>query len=149
MVSTHKLISSNWPFPFQSGGISFIGTYLPTSVTRSGDFSDDGQSLICPNLPTFLGNFCKGVKIYHFSSEIIFGNFFWHLTICFWSHWTWSMFLQIIRLSSVFAWTVQEWMGAIVKERVRGASSVTRFLRLWATFQSLWQQVICTILLLS
>ena len=27
------------------------------------------------NLPkslTFLGNFCKGVKIYHFSSEIIF-----------------------------------------------------------------------------
>ena len=38
------------------------------------------------NLPkslTFLGNFCKGLKIYHFSSEIIFvqllltfGNFF-------------------------------------------------------------------------
>ena len=23
---------------------------------------------------TFLGNFCKGVKIYHFSSEIIFGQ---------------------------------------------------------------------------
>ena len=22
--------------------------------------------------PTFLGNFCKGVKIYHYSSEIIF-----------------------------------------------------------------------------
>ena len=25
-----------------------------------------------PKSPTFLGNFCKGVKIYHFSSEIIF-----------------------------------------------------------------------------
>ena len=24
--------------------------------------------------PTFLGNFCKVVKIYHFSSEIIFGH---------------------------------------------------------------------------
>ena len=27
-----------------------------------------------PKSPTFLGNFCKGVKIYHFSSEIIFGQ---------------------------------------------------------------------------
>ena len=25
-----------------------------------------------PKSSTFLGNFCKGVKIYHFSSEIIF-----------------------------------------------------------------------------
>ena len=30
------------------------------------------QQLICPNLPSFLGNFCKGAKIYHFYSEIIF-----------------------------------------------------------------------------
>ena len=28
-----------------------------------------------PKSPTFLGKFCKGVKIFHFSSEIIFGNF--------------------------------------------------------------------------
>ena len=27
-----------------------------------------------PKSPTFLGNFCKGVKIYHFYSEIIFGH---------------------------------------------------------------------------
>ena len=27
-----------------------------------------------PKSPTFLGKFCKGVKIYHFSSEIIFGQ---------------------------------------------------------------------------
>ena len=39
------------------------------------------------NLPTFLGNFCKGVKIFNFSCEIIFGQFFIHLAIFFWSHW--------------------------------------------------------------
>ena len=35
-----------------------------TSVTRSGDFLDFGKP--------FIGNFCKGVKIYHFYSEIIY-----------------------------------------------------------------------------
>ena len=34
-----------------------------------------------PRSPTFLGNFCKGVKIYHFSSEIILGNFYRHFVI--------------------------------------------------------------------
>ena len=47
-------------------------------MTRLGDFLDFGQifkALATINLPpTFLGNFCKGVKIYHFSSEIIFGQ---------------------------------------------------------------------------
>ena len=39
--------------------------------------------------PTFLGNFCEGVKIYHFSREIIFySNFYRHLAIFFWSHCT-------------------------------------------------------------
>ena len=27
-----------------------------------------------PKPPTFSGNFCNGVKIYHFPSEIIFGQ---------------------------------------------------------------------------
>ena len=50
------------------------------SVTRLGDFLDlDNFSkplatINLPNSPTFLGNFCKGVKNYHFSSEIIFGQ---------------------------------------------------------------------------
>ena len=53
---------------------------IPSSVTRLGVFLHFGQlfkSLATINLPkslTFLGNFCKGVKIYHFSSEIIFGQ---------------------------------------------------------------------------
>ena len=51
-----------------------------TSVTRLGDLLDFGQLFIAcgknkfPKSPTFLGNFRKGVKIYHFSSEIIFGQ---------------------------------------------------------------------------
>ena len=51
-----------------------------TSVTRLGNFLDFGQlsnylaTINLPKSPTFFGNFCKGVKIYHFSSEIIFGQ---------------------------------------------------------------------------
>ena len=42
------------------------------------------KSMSTTNLPkslTFLGNFCKGVKCYHFSSEIIFGQLYRHLAI--------------------------------------------------------------------
>ena len=35
----------------------------------------------------FLGNFCEGVKIYHFSNKIILGDCYRHLVILFWSHW--------------------------------------------------------------
>ena len=38
------------------------------------NFQSLWQQLICPNLLPFLGNFCKGVNIIHFSSEIIFGQ---------------------------------------------------------------------------
>ena len=49
-----------------------------SSVTRLGNLLDFGQVLkpsATMNLsksPIFLGNFCKGVEIYHFCSEIIF-----------------------------------------------------------------------------
>ena len=52
--------------------------YLSISVTRLDDLLDFGQvfkALGKINLakpPTFLGSFCKGVKIYHICSEIIF-----------------------------------------------------------------------------
>ena len=58
------------------------------SVSRLGDFLHFGQpfkalgnhlkpvaTIILPKLPTLLGNFCKSVKIYHFSSKISFGQF--------------------------------------------------------------------------
>ena len=47
-------------------------------MTRLGDLLDFGQlskalaTINLPKSPTFLGNFCKGDKIYHFSSEINF-----------------------------------------------------------------------------
>ena len=39
-----------------------------------GNFLKPLATIKLPKSPTFLGNFCKGVKIYHFSSEIIFGQ---------------------------------------------------------------------------
>ena len=56
-------------------------------MTRLGDLLDFGQlskAFVKINLsksPTFLGNCCKGVKIYNFSSEIIFANFYTLLAI--------------------------------------------------------------------
>ena len=67
-----------------------IDTYL-NSVTRLGNLLDFGQvlkplaTINLPKSPTFLGNFCKGVKNYHFSNENILGNFYRHLAIFFWS----------------------------------------------------------------
>jgi len=39
-----------------------------------GKFLKPLATINLPKSPTFLGNFGKGVKIYHFSSEIIFGQ---------------------------------------------------------------------------
>ena len=39
-----------------------------------GNFLKPLASITLPKSVTFLGNFCKGVKIYDFSSEIIFGQ---------------------------------------------------------------------------
>ena len=62
------------------------------SVTRFGEFLHFGQllkHLATINLaksPTFLGNFCIGVKIVHFSSEISFGQYLSTFGDFFWSH---------------------------------------------------------------
>ena len=51
-----------------------------TSVTRLDNFWTLGNflkhlaTINLPKYPTFLGIYCKGVKIYHFSCEIIFGQ---------------------------------------------------------------------------
>ena len=49
-------------------------------MTRVGNFCTLGNflkpfaTINLPKSPTFLGNFCKGAKIIHVSSEIIFGQ---------------------------------------------------------------------------
>ena len=46
-----------------------------------GNFLKPLAAINLPRSPTFLGNFCKGVEIYHFSSEIILDSFYRHLAI--------------------------------------------------------------------
>ena len=62
-----------------------IGRFIGLWVT----FYSLCQQLICPNLPTLLGNFCNGVKIYNFLAKSFLGNFYRNLVIFFWSHWKW------------------------------------------------------------
>ena len=69
-------------------------------MTRFGDLLDFWQLFNLPKSPTFLGKFCKVVKIYHFSTEIIFrqllqtfGDFFLVILVprlkssCVFSNW--------------------------------------------------------------
>ena len=66
------------------------------AIYRSfGKFLKPFATINLPKSPTFSGNFCKGVKIYHFSNEIILGNFCRHLAIFFWSYWSRSKCLRI------------------------------------------------------
>ena len=66
--------------PCETTAMSVILCALENGVTRLGDFLDIGQllkplaTIKLPESLTLLGNFCKGVKIIHFSSEIIFGQ---------------------------------------------------------------------------
>ena len=74
---------------WQSLGRSFVtssGTRLDIYWTL-GKFLKPLATINLPKYATFLGNFCKDVKIFHFSSEIILGNFYRNLAIFFWSHW--------------------------------------------------------------
>ena len=46
-----------------------------------GNFSKPLATINLPKFHTFVGKFCKGVKIFIFSSKIILGNFYRHLAI--------------------------------------------------------------------
>ena len=81
-------------FKHNSGRDNFVAPHIGfISVTRSGDLLDFGQlfkplaTINLPRFATFLGNVCKGVKIYHFLLKSFLGNFYRHLAIFFWSHW--------------------------------------------------------------
>ena len=70
----------------------FNNASFGSSVTRLGDLLHFGQLFkACGNnsfaqIYHFLGNFCKGVKFCHLSSEIILGTFYRHLATFYWSH---------------------------------------------------------------
>ena len=52
-----------------------------------GNFLKPSATINLPKSPTFLGIFCKGVKVFNFSFEFILGNFFRHLVTFYWSNW--------------------------------------------------------------
>ena len=65
---------------------------LLTSVTRLGDwtfghFLKSLATINLPKSPTFLGNYCKGVKSIIFLVKSHLGNFYRNLAIFFWLHW--------------------------------------------------------------
>ena len=43
---------------------------------------------------TFIGNFCKGVKMSNFSSEIISGQLLQTFGVFYWSHWLAASFFR-------------------------------------------------------
>ena len=57
-----------------AGGWSSSGWPDWAIFCNLGNFLKPLATINMPKSPTFLGNFCKGVKIYHFSSEINFGQ---------------------------------------------------------------------------
>ena len=57
-------------------------------IARWATFQSQWQQLFYPNCPHLYEIFWKGVKIFHFSSEIILGHFYRHLATFFWSQWS-------------------------------------------------------------
>ena len=51
-----------------------------------GNFLKPWETINLPKSPTFLDNFCKGVKIFNFLVKSFLGNFYRHLEIFFLSH---------------------------------------------------------------
>ena len=88
VVNNHLTFTKSLIGHFRMNAIkSFLFNKIPNllltwnSVTRFDDLLDFEKlpevivaTISLPKSHTFLGNFCKGVKIFHFSSEIIFGQ---------------------------------------------------------------------------
>ena len=65
----HRPVSPNWAI------YCTLGNFLKPLATTN-----------LPKSPTFLGNFCKGVKSIIFLVKSFLGNFYKHSAIFFWSH---------------------------------------------------------------
>ena len=61
-----------------------------------GNFLKPLAPINLPKSSTFLGNFCKVVKIYHFSREIILGQLLYTFGDFFWSHWFQTTVLPLV-----------------------------------------------------
>ena len=65
-----------------------------------GNFLKPLATINLPKSPTFLGNFCKCVKIYHFSSEINFGQLFIV---------NWRFFLVTLNMDQIKSLFTMQW----------------------------------------
>ena len=56
-------------------GVTMISVWPDLVIYyTSGNFSKPGQQLFCQNSQQILGNFCKGIQIFQFTTEILFGQ---------------------------------------------------------------------------
>ena len=76
MINIHCLYS--WPHYICVKNVSIFNICIIVSVTRLGDLLDFGQLFktlwqqLFAQISHILRQFCKGVKIYHFSTDIIY-----------------------------------------------------------------------------
>ena len=60
---------------FEEELCTYLSVWLDLTIYWTlGNFLKPLATISLPKSPTFLGNFCKDVKIYHFSNEIIIGQ---------------------------------------------------------------------------
>ena len=81
-----ELPSTPFNNPLTEGGAWAVWPDLAIYWTL-GKFLKSLAPIYFPEAPTFLGNFCNGVKIFQVKSFL--GNFYRHLAIFIWSHWAW------------------------------------------------------------
>ena len=77
---------------------NFTGKLLTSAGFAVWPDSAIYSTINLPKLPTYLSNFCKGVKIFHFSSEILFWQLYRHLATFYWSHCQRGCFLFAVEL---------------------------------------------------
>ena len=72
-----KVAQSDYTVQFVPNGdqCDQIGQFITIWAT----FQSSWQQLFCHKSPTFLGNFCNGVKIFNFTSKILFWQLLWTL----------------------------------------------------------------------
>ena len=82
-----------------------------------GNFSMSVATISLSKSLPFLGNFCKGVKNFNFSGEIILGNFYRHLATFYQSHCQFTCTLDSGRLIFRATSSLMKMSGYLVLEK--------------------------------
>ena len=79
-------------------------------ICLCGNFSKPVAIITLPKSPTFLGNFCKGVKVCYFLVKSFLGNFCRHLATFFRSRWLFAIFVPSEREDLCFKLNLIRWL---------------------------------------